>query len=163
MPFWQTWYGDCVSTYPAKPPSGRQSQRLCLPVWLRDGAHRLLALEYAVAVGDPSLVPTDVLKLVVVEADSVARQRARHFLLGHALAPHARWETKGKETPELTVPELETLLTGLATEGDKAAILALLAAKDPARYGPPARAQHLDPGDGADTDVPEWTPRVKRE
>jgi hypothetical protein len=113
-------------------------------------------------MGDPSLVPTEMLKLVVVEADSTTRQRARHFLLSHALAPHSKWEHEGKETPELTVPELETLLTGLAEDGDKAAILALLAAKDPARYGPPARAQMTNPGDGADTDVPEWTPRVTR-
>jgi hypothetical protein len=132
-------------------------------MWLREGAHRLLALEYAVAVGDPSLVPTQVLQAVVVNADETTRQRARHFLLSHALAPHSKWEHDGKETPELTVAELEALLSGLAADGDRAAVLALLAAKDPARYGPPARAAMTDPGDGADTDVPEWTPRVKRD
>lgn len=113
-------------------------------------------------MGDPLLVPTKALQAVVVEADSVARQRARHFLLGHALAPHSKWEHEGKETPELTISELEALLSGLAEDGDRTAVLALLAAKDPARYGPPARAAAQDPGDGADTDVPEWRPRVTR-
>lgn len=115
------------------------------------------------AVGDASLVPTAALQAVVAEADSTTRQRARHFLLSHALAPHARWETDGKETPELTVRELETILEHAAGEGDRAAVLALLAAKDPARYGPPAVRTPSDAGDGLDTDVPAWTPRVNRD
>jgi hypothetical protein len=135
-------YAACVTAnYPSPPRSGsgRQSSRLPLPFWLRDGAHRLLALEFAVAIGDVDLVPTQALKSIVSTADDVARQRARHFLLGHALAPHARWEHDGKPTPELTVSELEALLSGLAEDGDRAAVLALLAAKDPTRYGPPGR------------------------
>lgn len=110
------------------------------------------------AVGDASLVPTKALQAIVADADPVMRQRARHWLLQYALAPHAKWETDGREEPELTVAELEQLLTGLAESGDRAAVLALLAAKDPARYGPPERAAAAITDDAVDT--VDFSPRV---
>lgn len=61
-----------------------------------------------------------------------------------------------------TVEQLEELLTEEAFEGDRAAVLALLAAKDPARYGKQTRkGEGEEAGDGDDTDVPGWTPMVQ--
>ena len=62
-----------------------------------------------------------------------------------------------------TVEELEALLTEEAFEGDRAAILALLAAKDPERYGRTSKKPGDDEGGeaGDDTDVPGWKPRIE--
>jgi hypothetical protein len=67
------------------------------------------------------------------------------------------------DVPEsATVADLEALLTEEAMEGDRAAILALLAAKDPERYGRQSKKPGDDDSDTpADTDVPAWTPRVE--
>jgi hypothetical protein len=104
-------------------------------------------------------VPPEVQALVAT-ADDTVRQRARHWLLGNALAPHAKWrppteadvaraEVEADETP-VTVADLERQLRELADAGDKGAILAMLAALDPARYGPPGRVA-LDAPNQVDT------------
>jgi hypothetical protein len=137
-------------TYPRK-PSGKQAGRLLLPHWLRDGAYDCLRIEYAIGVGRPEAavspgedVPDNVAALVA-EAVPELSAACRRFLLGHALAPHAKWanepvpvEAEADETP-VTVADLERQLRELADAGDKGAILAMLAALDPARYGPPGR------------------------
>jgi hypothetical protein len=98
-----------------------------------------------VAVEPGQDVPDDVLALVA-EAAPELRARCREYIMGHTLAPHAKWaeppaedETVPEPVPEVTVADLEALLSGLAEDGDRAAVLALLAAKDPTRYGPPGR------------------------
>lgn len=58
----------------------------------------------------------------------------------------------------VTVEQLESVLAARALDGDRSAILALLAARDPARYGRGDRPSTDDAS--ADTDVPAWTPRV---
>ena len=119
-----------------------------LPHWLRDGAHDCLRIEYAIGVGRPEAavprghdVPANVAALVA-EAVPELRAACRRFLLSHALAPHARWEAETAddvEAPVVTVADLERQLRELADAGDRSAIVTLLAALDPARYGPPGR------------------------
>ena len=88
------------------------------------------------------------------------RAACRRFLLGHALAPHARWESEPVEEdlPPVTVADLERQLRELADAGDRSAIVTLLAALDPARYGPPGRAST---GDASSVDVVDFTPVIK--
>jgi hypothetical protein len=105
-------------------------------------------------------VPDNVAALVA-EAVPELRAACRRFLLGHALAPHARWEAEtadDAEAPTVTVAELERQLRELADAGDRSAIVTLLAALDPARYGPPGRASI---GDASSVDVVDFTPVIK--
>ena len=156
-----------MTNYPRKPASGKQAGRLMLPHWLRDGAHDCLRIEYAIGVGRPEAavprghdVPDNVAALVA-EAVPELRAACRRFLLGHALAPHARWEAEtadDAEAPTVTVAELERQLRELADAGDRSAIVTLLAALDPARYGPPGRASI---GDASSVDVVDFTPIIK--
>jgi hypothetical protein len=68
---------------------------------------------------------------------------------------------RGDVDAATSVEDLELLLAEEAMEGDRAAILALLAAKDPERYGRHTMKKPGDDGvDTADTDVPAWTPRA---
>ena len=112
-------------------------------------------------------VPPEVQSMVAT-ADDTVRQRARHGLLGNALAPHAKWrppteadiakaEAESEEAP-VTVADLERQLKELADAGDRSAIVTLLAALDPARYGPPGRAST---GDASSVDVVDFTPVIK--
>ena len=112
-------------------------------------------------------VPPEVQSMVAT-ADDTVRQRARHWLLGNALAPHAKWrppteadiakaEAESEEAP-VTVADLERQLKELADAGDRSAIVTLLAALDPARYGPPGRAST---GDASSVDVVDFTPVIK--
>lgn len=131
-------------------------------------------MEYAIGMGQAELaadpgedVPLEVQSMVAT-ADDTVRQRARHWLLGNALAPHAKWrppteadlakaEVEAEETP-VTVADLERQLKELADAGDRSAIVTLLAALDPARYGPPGRAST---GDASSVDVVDFTPVIK--
>lgn len=77
------------------------------------------------------------------------------------LKTQARWRETAPPPPKdikpPTVADLESRLAQLADDGDRAAILAMLAALDPARYGPPGRTV----ADSPDTvDVVDWTPAV---
>ena len=168
----QQGHGVCVasSTYPAKPRlTGKQAGRLLLPHWLRDGAYDCLRIEYAIGVGRPEAavapgedVPDNVAALVA-EAVPELRAACRRFLLGHALAPHAKWgaepvEVEQPDDPPVTVADLEAQLRALADAGDKGAILAMLAALDPARYGPPGRVITTD---DSTVDTVDFTPKVK--
>ena len=77
------------------------------------------------------------------------------------LKTQARWRETAppppKEIKAPTVADLEARLAQLADDGDRAAILAMLAALDPARYGPPGRTV----ADSPDTvDVVDWVPAV---
>ena len=136
-----------------------------LPHWLRDGAHDCLRIEYAIGVGRPEAavprghdVPDNVAALVA-EAVPELRAACRRFLLGHALAPHARWEAEAEaEAEPVTVADLERQLRELADAGDRSAIVTLLAALDPARYGPPGRASI---GDASSVDAVDFTPVIK--
>ena len=125
---------------------------MLLPHWLRDGAYDCLRIEYAIGVGRPEAavkpgedVPDNVLS-IVSEASPELRQRCRAHVLGFTLAPHAKWDPNNvEEQPEITVADLERQLRELADAGDKGAILAMLAALDPARYGPPGRVGPSNP------------------
>lgn len=155
-------------------PSGKQAGRQCLPHWLREGADRLLRVEYAIGMGQAELaadpgedIPPEVQSMVAT-ADDTVRQRARHWLLGNALAPHAKWRLPTEadmaraeaeaEAEPVTVADLERQLRELADAGDRSAIVTLLAALDPARYGPPGRmtTAAADSVDGVD-----FTPIIK--
>lgn len=153
---------------PRKPPSGKQRGRQLLPSWLRTATDDLLRAEYAIGMGDASLavepgrdVP-DSIAALVADADAALRHSCRKHLLAHALAPHARWEddispraaTKWR-TP--SIEELEERLGQLADDGDRAAILAMLAALDPVRYGPPGKV--APPADSA-VDTVDFTPAI---
>ena len=153
---------------------GKQAGRQCLPHWLREGADRLLRVEYAIGMGRAELaaepnedVPPEVQSMVAT-ADDTVRQRARHWLLGNALAPHAKWKAPTEadlakaeaeaEAEPVSVADLERQLKELADAGDRSAIVTLLAALDPARYGPPGRmtTAAADSVDGVD-----FTPVIK--
>jgi hypothetical protein len=154
-------------SYPRK-PHGKQAGRYRLPAWLRGSVDELLRVHLAIGVARPEAavehghdVDDRVLGLIA-EATPELRARCREYLLGHALAPHAQWQPDPSGEPTTppkapTVAELEQRLGQLADDGDRAAILAMLAALDPARYGPPGRVAV----DAADTvDVVDWTPAV---
>lgn len=111
-------------------------------------------------------VPPEV-QMMVASADDTIRQRARHWLLGNALAPHAKWrppteadiakaEAEAEQNP-VTVADLERQLRELAESGDRGAILALLAALDPARYGPPGKT--VPPPDSS-VDTVDFAPAI---
>ena len=155
-----------VTNYPRKPQSGKQAGRYRLPHWLRDGVDDLLRVHLAVGVGrvELSVAPgedvDDRVAGLVAEASGELRARCREYLLGHALAPHAQWalpEDDVRPPRAPTVEELETKLASLAEGGDRAAILAMLAALDPARYGPPGKA--LPPADTA-VDTVDFIPAI---
>jgi hypothetical protein len=58
------------------------------------------------------------------------------------LKTQARWRETSpppKSESKVTVADLESRLASLATDGDRVAILSMLAALDPARYGSPGR------------------------
>ena len=139
-----------------------------LPHWLRGATDEMMRVHFAIGVARPEVAVDDghdvddrVMGLVS-EASPELRARCREYLLGHALAPHAAWEAAPSGEPTTppkapTVADLEARLAQLADDGDRAAILAMLAALDPARYGPPGRVAV----DAADTvDVVDWTPAI---
>ena len=112
-------------------------------------------------------VPPEVQSMVST-ADDTVRQRARHWLLGNALAPHAKWrmpteedmaraESEAEAEP-VTVADLERQLRELADAGDRSAIVTLLAALDPARYGPPGR---MTTAAVDSVDTVDFTPVIK--
>jgi len=155
-----------VTNYPRKPQSGKQAGRYRLPHWLRDGVDDLLRVHLAVGVGrvELSVAPgedvDDRVAGLVAEASGELRARCREYLLGHALAPHAQWalpEDDVRPPRAPTVEELEAKLASLAEGGDRAAILAMLAALDPVRYGPPGKA--LPPADTA-VDTVDFVPAI---
>ena len=154
---------------PPRPGSGRASDRLPLSRWLRTATDHILRVQYAKAVGNPDVVPdlTEAERLSVVEADSKDRNAAAKMILDITLAPHARWEVEHRDdgTPKPmgsdwrrpSIEELEERLAALADDGDRAAILAMLAALDPARYGPPGKV--APPADSS-VDVVDFTPAI---
>lgn len=159
-----------TTTYPSKPRlSGKQAGRLPLPHWLRQGAYDLLRVEYAIGVARPEAAVEpghdvdDRLLALVSEASPDLRAACRRFLLGHCLAPHAKWaappiEEEPDDTPAPSIADLERQLRDLAESGDRGAILALLAAIDPARYGPPGKT--IPPPDTA-VDTVDFAPVIK--
>ena len=155
-----------MNTYPRKPQSGKQAGRYRLPHWLRDGVDDLLRVHLAIGVGrvELSCAPgedvDDRVAGLVAEASGELRAKCREYLLGHALAPHAQWalpEDDVRPPRAPTVEELEAKLAALANDGDRSAILAMLAALDPARYGPPGKT--LPPGDNT-VDTVDFTPAI---
>jgi hypothetical protein len=161
-----------MQTYPRKPQSGKQAGRYRLPSWLRDGVDELLRVHLAVGIGRAELaVPIgldvdDRVATLVTDASPELRARCREYLLGHALAPHAQWAAdEHGQTPtaigstwrQPTVAELEERLADLAEGGDRASILAMLAALDPARYGPPGKT--VPPPDTA-VDTVDFAPAI---
>jgi hypothetical protein len=153
--------------FPRK-PQGKQAGRLLLPALLRDATVEILRLEYAVGVGraEAAVAPgedvPDNVAAMVAEASPELRQKCRAHVLGYTLAPHAKWAPEPLQAaPEasepVTVADLERQLRELAESGDRAAILALLAALDPARYGPPGKV--LPPPDSS-VDTVDFSPAI---
>lgn len=148
---------------------GRASDRLRLSRWLRTATDHILRVQYAKAVGNPDVVPdlTEAERMTVIEADAKARNAAAAMILDITLAAHARWEapTPGDDAPRAlgsdwrrpSIEELEERLAALADDGDRAAILAMLAALDPVRYGPPGKV--APPADSS-VDVVDFTPAI---
>lgn len=148
---------------------GRASDRLRLSRWLRTATDHILRVQYAKAVGNPDVVPdlTESERLAVVEADSKDRNVAAKMILDITLAAHARWEapTPGDDTPRAlgaewrrpSIDELEERLAALADDGDRASILAMLAALDPSRYGPPGKT--VPPPDSS-VDTVDFAPAI---
>jgi hypothetical protein len=148
---------------------GRASDRLRLSRWLRTATDHILRVQYAKAVGNPDVVPdlTEAERLSIVEADGKDRNAAAKMILDITLAAHARWEVEHRDDGGMqalgsgwrrpSIEELEERLAALADDGDRASILAMLAALDPARYG---KAAGSAPTDGV-TDVVDWAPKVK--
>jgi hypothetical protein len=148
-------------------PSAKQAGRQNLPHWLKGLVPDLLRAEAAVALSRPEVgalpghdVHEGILRMVS-EASGELSARCRQHLLGLALAPHARWESPPDDEPQEaiapTVADLERQLRELADAGDRSAILAMLAALDPARYGPPGKV--LPPGDHT-VDTVDFTPAI---
>lgn len=82
--------------------------------------------------------------------------------MGYAFAPHSKWEPppieeEPDDTPAPSIADLERQLRELAESGDRGAILALLAALDPARYGPPGKT--VPPPDSA-VDTVDFAPAI---
>jgi hypothetical protein len=158
-----------VTNYPRKPQSGKQAGRYRLPAWLRGSVDELLRVHLAIGVARPEAavehghdVDDRVLGLIS-EASPELRARCREYLLGHALAPHAQWQPEPSGEPTTppkapTVAELEARLGQLADDGDRAAIIAMLAALDPARYGPPGKT--VPPPDSS-VDTVDFAPVIK--
>lgn len=158
-----------MRNFPRK--SGKQAGRLLLPDFLRDASSEILRIEYAIGVGRPDAAcargedADDRVLALVSEATPELRQKCRALVLSYTLAPHAKWDaptptedaTEAKPTGP-TVEELEAHLRELAESGDRGAILAMLAALDPARYGPPGRA--ITSGDDV-VDTVDFAPKVK--
>lgn len=165
----QAGHGACVAS-PPRPGSGRASDRLPLQRWMRDASDHILRVQYAKAVGNPDVVSdlTDSERMTVVEADGNQRNAAAKMIIELTMAPHARWEPEARGTTSTgamggswsrpSVEDLEVRLAAIAEDGDRSAILAMLAALDPARYGPPGRmtTAAADSVDGVD-----FTPVIK--
>jgi hypothetical protein len=137
-----------MSNVPRKPDqrSGKQHGRLSLPHELRGLSVECMLLHVAVGLNRPEAaarfgedVPDGVTALVA-DATPELRARCREYIMGHCLAPHAKWQPEPiqaapEASTEVTVADLEAVLESMALDHDRAAVLALLAAKDPARYG----------------------------
>lgn len=106
-------------------------------------------------------VQARVKKMLASDDDAVAQWAVEYLTKWGVGAPPKKPRVDVPESA--TVEDLEALLTEEAFEGDRAAILALLAAKDPARYGRTSKKPGDDDagGDGDDTDVPGWKPRIE--
>jgi len=157
------WYGACVVSSP-RPGSGRASDRLPLKRWMRDASDHILRVQYGKAVGNPDVVGdlTESERMTIVDADGNQRNAAAKMIIELTMAPHARWEPEARGTTSTgamggswsrpSVEDLEERLAAIAEDGDRSAILAMLAALDPARYGPPGRmtTAAADSVDGVD-------------
>ena len=146
---------------------------MLLPHWLRNAVDDLLRVEYAIGVARPeAAVPKghdleSRIVLLVNEATPELRAACRHFLLGYALAPHAKWNPPSEEELQEDVEdekaptkeELEAHLGELARSGDRDAIKTMLAALAPDQYGPPGR-KPVDP-DKEEVDAVDWAPATK--
>jgi hypothetical protein len=89
--------------------------------------------------------------------DEVAMWAIEYLTKWGAGAPPKKPRLDVPETA--TVEDLEALLTEEAFEGDRAAILALLAAKDPARYG--KQGDNAPPENDNAVDAVDWAPAVR--
>ncbi len=101
------------------------------------------------------------------------RERVKLMLLSHndetamwAIEYLTKWgagappkKPRGDVAASTSVEDLELLLAEEAHEGDRAAILALLAAKDPARYG--KQGDNAPPENDSSVDVVDWAPAVR--
>lgn len=96
-------------------------------------------------------------KMLASDNDEVAQYAIEYLTKWGAGAPPKKPRTTVPTSA--TVEELEELLTEEAFEGDRAAVLALLAAKDPARYG--KQGDNTPPEHDNTVDIVDWAPAVR--
>lgn len=88
---------------------------------------------------------------------NVRNKAAREILLwGYGAPPKTPVHLDVPEDPAAIVKESERRLLQMGLDGDLAALLAVLRALAPERYG--KNADNVPPADGLDTDVPGWLP-----
>lgn len=92
------------------------------------------------------------------DADGNVRNRAAREVLiwGYGSPPKTPVHVDVPEEPGAIVKEAERRLLQLGLDGDLPALLAVLRALAPERYG--KNADNVPPADGLDTDVPGWLP-----
>lgn len=150
-------------------PGGRPP----LPSWFRERGPDALRMLAACATGEAQLGDSDAAVEIARVAAPELRVRAAvdmaDRIYGRAQAAptlaavestesHDAGETAPPTAEETAarVRALESVLTGLAEQGDRAAAIALLSALDPTRYGAPGRSTPTD-----DTvDLVDWVPAV---
>lgn len=98
------------------------------------------------------------LKKIIEMGDDEAALAAIGFVTKWGMGSPPK-KARGVVPTSATVEELEELLTEEAFEGDRAAVLALLAAKDPARYG--KQGDNAPPENDNAVDVVDWAPAVR--
>lgn len=119
----------------------------------------LAAIATGVTLDDDS----EACRLAAAEADAKLRAQCASEMADriYGRAPQAPTiDTpipEGETTPGEVVQRLEAVLASLALAGDRQAATTLLAALDPARYGPPGKEGVVD--DGA-VDTVDFIPRV---
>lgn len=113
-----------------------------LPDWFKDRGPDALRMMAAIATGDTMEDDSDAVRLAAADADPALRAKAASEMAdriyGRApTAPAVEFDSQDPATGR--IERMETILEALAASGDRAAAGLLLAALDPARYGPPGR------------------------
>lgn len=118
----------------------------------------------AIATGETLDDDSDACRLAAAEADAKLRAQCASEMADriYGRAPQAPTidtpVPDGEVTPAEVISRLEAVLASLALAGDRQAATTLLAALDPARYGPPERAAAATSDDAVDT--VDFSPRV---
>jgi hypothetical protein len=142
--------------------SHKGRERKVLPDWLAGESDRLLKICLARATANPKDMPKDSSKEEIAEMrimEPKDRLGYAKLLVELAHSETAYWAKNSdpKKVKDATAEAHEKQLERLAEEGDRTAILALLKAKMPEKYG-----EKSDDDLGDDNDVIDWTPMVRQ-